>query len=891
MSSNEAPSRPMKRTSPIVLIALLLIVVIKVAAQPLTRVVAIGALLVVIGVSIYAMIRRVPRNARERYRLISMRVNTIVWLIAGALAIVIPFIMLATQPQLRATYTPAQFASATAITSQRGFYPTETDAAGNRYAWTQERATLVFDFLVHTPITITIEMRSAAVAGGPDGSVSILVNGQDVGNVRPDPKNAAFQPFRLTFVPYNWGGQQSEIKLLPQQTFKPSKGDTRTLGTMVRSLTIDKSQAWSPIARRLWLVWALPLFAALALGLAWATRRYQASLAGYGAIAACLLGMGCAIALLFLLLFRIGFIEPRTYLVWSLGSAYVGACFAVAALALPLGQPDRASLSLLARGRIARSPLNRRVAWIETPALPFPRPAADEPPATRRVIVRDLLALFVLALGIRCLWVVAVPPWQAPDEPDQFTYVSQLVEQQRIPHAPYPNYPEYSKENTTSWGLTLLGGLSSLGSSAPRSLPYLPIAYDYQDARTYRGNEVDRRSAAAGRATGYPPLYYLYSSPAYLLFKAAPILSRLFAVRFASAVLGALSCVFGYLIAYELRRTRRWGWSLGLCMALLPMYVFITSEVDNDVAMDLGATALIWLTVRAWQQREFSPRLALALGITSGLTLLTKPTVVPIVIVAGIVVLIKVVPALRFSRRAAQTKLLAFGAYAASAIAVYSPWAFLQYHYYGGVIGLGTIPFTPFVRFLSGGTTVVAAAIQPSGTTLHLSPALPSIATISFWRYVQFERSQGWIHFYSLLIKDFWGNFGWLDAPLPDRVFIPILIVYFIGGIGLLVQFARQSRRRGVILLLLAFIVAQALFLFVGVNYLHGYANSGVEFGLQGRYFFPIIAPLLFLLLSGWDHFCAEHPIALRLAPVAMAALQLVALATLFLRYYGVEMG
>lgn len=884
MSSNEAPSRPMKRTSPIVLIALLLIVVIKVAAQPLTRVVAIGALLVVIGVSIYAMIRRVPRNARERYRLISMRVNTIVWLIAGVLAIVIPFIMLATQPQLRATYTPAQFASATAITSQRGFYPTETDAAGNRYAWTQERATLVFDFLVHTPITITIEMRSAAVAGGPDGSVSILVNGQDVGNVRPDPKNAAFQPFRLTFVPYNWGGQQSEIKLLPQQTFKPSKGDTRTLGTMVRSLTIDKSQAWSPIARRLWLMWALPLFAALALGLAWATRRYQASLAGYGAIAACLLGMGCAIALLFLLLFRIGFIEPRTYLVWSLGSAYVGACFAVAALALPLGQPDTAGLFLLARDGIARSPLNRRGAGRAMPALPFPRPAADEPPATRRVIVRDLLVLFVIALGIRCLWVVAVPPWQAPDEPDQFTYVTHLVEQHGLPHAPYPNYPQYSQENTTSWTLTLLGGLSSLGSSAPHSLPYLPIAYDYRDARAYRGAEAERRSAAAGRASSNPPLYYLYNVPAYLLFDAAPILSRLFAVRFASAVLGALSCVFGYLIAYELRRTRRWGWSLGLCMALLPMYVFITSTVNNDVAMDLCATALIWLAVRTWQQREFSPRFALALGITSGLTLLTKPTVVPVVIVTGIITLIKIIPALRSSWRSAQTKLLAFGAYMGSAIAVYSPWLFLNFRY-NGVVGFGAIRLAPLIRFVSGGTAVAAASPTSAGE------AVQSFAAISLWQYFQHEQSRGWVYFHSLLIRDFWGNFGWLDAPLPDRAFTPIVIVYIIGGIGLLMQFVRQSKRRGMILLMLAFIVGQALFLFIGVDYYHGFVHTGSEFGLQGRYFFPIIAPLLFLLLSGWDHLCAEHPIALRLAPVAMAALQLVALATLFLRYYGVEMG
>lgn len=540
--------------------------------------------------------------------------------------------------------------------------------------------------------------------------------------------------------------------------------------------------------------------------------------------------------------------------------------------------------AVAAREWIARSPLNWRGTWIATPVLPFPRPATDEPPATTRVIAYDLLALFVIALGIRCLWMVVVPPWQAPDEPDQFTYVTHLAEQHTLPHTPYRKYPGYPKENTTSWTLTLLGDLSSLGLSAPHSLAYLPITYDYRDARAYRGSDADRRSAAAGLASSNPPLYFLYSVPAYLLFKAAPILSRLFAVRFASAVLGALSCVFGYLLAYELRRTRRWGWSLGLCMALLPMYVFVTSMVNNDVAMDLGATTLIWLTVRTWQQHEFSARFALVIGIISGLTLLTKPTVVPIVILTGIIILIKIIPTLRSSWQSVRTKLLALGAYAIGAIAVYSPWAFLNFHY-NGVVGFGAIRLAPLIRFLSGGTTVAAASPPSAGE------AGQSFAVISLWQYFQREQSRGWGYFYTLLIRDFWGNFGWLDAPLPDRAFILIVVVYIIGGIGLLVQFVRQSKRRGMILLMLAFIVGQALFLFIGVDYFRGFARIGSEFGLQGRYFFPIVAPLLFLLLSGWDHLCAEHPIALRLAPVAMAALQLVALATLFLRYYGVEIG
>lgn len=884
MPPDATPTDAPKRPSPLALIALLLLIIIKIAEQPLTRIGALGALLILIC----AMIGRFLKRTVGGRRALSISLRTVVWLIAATAAVLIPFVMLASQPTLRSTYTPDQLATAPGIVSQRGFYGIETDGAGNRYAWTQERATLVLDFLVHKPITITLDARSATIAGGPDAPVFVQVNGEDVGEFRPDPKNGAFQPFSLTFAPYDWGGQRSEIKLVPQQSFTPSKSDPRTLGTMIERITIDKSEAWSTIARRIWLVWALPVFAALAFALAWAARRSRAALAGYGAIAACLLGAGCAAAALFLL-FRVGFIEQRTYLVWALGSAYVGGCFAAAALALPLGRPDAASVFQRARARIARSRLDRHIARIKA-AVRSPR-AADERPATRRLIVRDLLLLFVIAFGIRCVWAVVVPPWQAPDEPDQFTYVTHLAEQHELPHAPYPNYPAYSKENTTSWDLTLLTRLSSLGSSATHALPYYPIAYNYQDARTYRGADQDRRSAAAGRASSNPPLYYLYSTPVYLLFKGAPILSRLFAVRLGSAALGALSCVFGYLLAYELRRTRRWGWSLGLCMALMPMYVFITSTVNNDVAMDACAAALIWLTARVYRQHTFSPRLALTLGITSGLTLLTKPTVAPVVAVAGLVILIKSIPALRSSLGSVQTRLVALGAYAASAIAVYGPWAFLNFHY-NHVIGFGTIPIPipAFMRFLGGGA-VAAATLPPSGDGLGSLPAASPVATISLWRYLQIEQHRGWPYFDAVLINGFWGNFGWLDAPLPDRAFIPIIIVYVVGGIGVLVQFALQPGRRGIIMLMLAFILAQVLFLFIGVDYFHGYFHTGSEFGLQGRYFFPVIAPFLLLLLSGWDHLCAEHPIALRLAPVGMAALQGIALATVLLRYYGVVIG
>src|SRR6185437_10929407 len=99
--------------------------------------------------------------------------------------------------------------------------------------------------------------------------------------------------------------------------------------------------------------------------------------------------------------------------------------------------------------------------------------------------------------------------------------------------------------------------------------------------------------------------------------------------------------------------------------------------------------------------------------------------------------------------------------------------------------------------------------------------------------------------------------------------------------IGLALQLALQAKRRAMLLLLCGVVLIQATFLFFGLDYYYGVARTGDATGLQGRYFFPILVPLLLLLLSGWEYLFREHPIALRLAPFFMVGLQFVALGTM----------
>ena len=164
-------------------------------------------------------------------------------------------------------------------------YNAETDAAGNRFVWTKARPIFNFSFKPRQPIQLTFQVRSAAVAGGPDVPIAVVVNGQSVGQLQPDPHNAAFQTFTLKVVPP--AEQPLTVELLPQ-SFKPPT-DQRILGTMIKSITVEAD--WSALVKR-WrlLAGGVACLSLLALGLLVWQRRRGSRRAGYGAVGCLLVG-------------------------------------------------------------------------------------------------------------------------------------------------------------------------------------------------------------------------------------------------------------------------------------------------------------------------------------------------------------------------------------------------------------------------------------------------------------------------------------------------------------------------------------------------------------------------------------------------------------------------
>ncbi len=804
-------------------------------------------------------------------------------ILAGAFAS-----MLLVQPSLQTLFRP-DTATPLAIVGQRGWYPTQSDAVGGRYAWTQERATLVFDSLVHKPVTVRVEMRSAAVAGGPDAPVLLEVNGREVGQFRPNPTDPTFQRLSLRFVPHDWGGLQTDVRFVAT-SFKPGNGDPRVLGTMVKSVSFDESEAWSGIAGRFWLVWALPFLAALTLGLALIARWRRSAVAGYAAFATCCAAALCALTITFLIV-RIGVVTPRSYQVWVGASCVEAAGFIALALALPFGGSAAPSLGRRTFGWLDAKewlrPVRARVLSLRTA---LHRLSADR---ARREIARDLVLIFVIALGVRLVWVVVMPPWQATDETEHFAYANHIVEQHEIPHPPYEIiYGPASLELRQSLSDTDFYPLAENNRFYSKPESPLPIA-DYAAARDYSATGEARFDSGTARANPYPPLYYLFIALPTILLHEEPIISRLFAMRAATALLGALTCVFAYLFAFEIRRTRRWGWSLGLCLAFMPTFAQLGASVNNDTAVNLGSTIIIWLTVRAWQQQRLTRALAAALGLASGVTLLAKPTALPILVVAGIVVLIKVLPFRQMPRPFLAERLRAFGLYAATGLLSYGPWLLFRLIYYGNLVpGVGSV-----VRSFRGPMTIVPASrtAEPVAMIGSLFPtfSLPPVALFqySLRSYLDYLRSGVGSFYVRWLFREFWGRLGWGGAYLPDSVLGALVVICVIGAVGLAVRLIRRRAERGGLLLLIGLVVLHVLFIFIGVDYLQSYARVGVTLGLQGRYFFPVLAPLLFLLLAGWESLTLDRAYILRIAPVLMLVLQFIGLGAVLTRYFGMGVG
>ncbi|MDQ2784797.1 MAG: hypothetical protein M3Y58_07330 [Chloroflexota bacterium] len=268
------------------------------------------------------------------------------WLVGASFALLILAGFALFPPHLSVDHAPHYLADES---DSHGFFSPETDPAGNRFVWTEPHAATTFTSIGRQPAVLHLMLRSAAVAGGPDAPIRLIVNGEEVQHLRPDPHNLAFQLFSVPLPRVMHGRITVE---LAAEAFRPRKGDPRTLGTMVQGVGIDQHAAWSQVAARYWLYDAWAPLGALVAFLALAARRAAvaqpplrvwSARSSYAAVLVSFLGSLCMAAMVGILLW-IGPIDAHRSIAWLLGSLYLGGISAAAALRLPWGEAGSPSL-------------------------------------------------------------------------------------------------------------------------------------------------------------------------------------------------------------------------------------------------------------------------------------------------------------------------------------------------------------------------------------------------------------------------------------------------------------------------------------------------------------------------------------------------------------------
>jgi hypothetical protein len=441
--------------------------------------------------------------------------------------------------------------------------------------------------------------------------------------------------------------------------------------------------------------------------------------------------------------------------------------------------------------------------------------------------------LFAIAALNFCCWAVITPAFQAPDEVDHFAYTQSLVERGKAPArdagSPLPRWS--SSENLALEDSSFLTDHQVGDTRAP----WTGGQQHHYEAQV---RELHPRGSDGGgneTAATHGPIYYAALAPGYLLASASPF-AQLTLMRLISALIGALTVVFTYLLARELAPGRRWLAVLpALIVAYEPMYGFISGAVNNDVGVNAGAACLEWLLIRMLR-RGVTLRWGLLTGVVLLLLPIVKGTAYSLYPVAAITVLCAL---WRHHRR---TDLPGWAGFAGAVVVLEALSKTIAGAFEatgGNTPGLGS------TASATGG-----AAEHPFGFLGYLWEVfLPRLSFMA----PHFENTS--IPAFSIFVERGWGAFGWYDVFFPRWLFVVILVAMLavpLLGIVALVRERVFVRRR---LVELGILVLMPIFVVVGFEaafYTPGVRPLIAEFG---RYAFPAIGPLAVIAAASLQAF------------------------------------
>jgi hypothetical protein len=448
---------------------------------------------------------------------------------------------------------------------------------------------------------------------------------------------------------------------------------------------------------------------------------------------------------------------------------------------------------------------------------------------------RMAVSLFAIAAVNFACWALITPPFQAPDEVDHFAYTQSLVERGEAPS-------RNGGSPLARWSSAEVFALEGISFTTDHQVGDSRVPWSASQQAYYRGQVAKQHPSAANgggneTAATHGAIYYAALAPAYMLASSSPF-DQLTLMRLTSALIGALTVLFAFLLARELAPGRPW---LAVLAALLvvyePMYGFISGAVNNDVGVNAGAAGLELLLILL-VRRGFT----LTVGLLTGGLLIALPIVkatgeslYPVAAVAFAATL------WRHHRRAELRGIagLALAALAVRELSSHLAGVFRSSSAGGGASGSG----------LAAGTASDVLA-HPLGYLGYLWEVfLPRLSFMA----PHFETATP--PAFVIFVERGWGAFGWYDVFFPHWVYDVILGAMLLVPLLALMamrrewRFVRGNLLESVVLVLMPIAVVAG---FEAAYYTTGTRPAIAEFG---RYAFPAIAPLAVLVVASLHAF------------------------------------
>jgi 4-amino-4-deoxy-L-arabinose transferase-like glycosyltransferase len=481
--------------------------------------------------------------------------------------------------------------------------------------------------------------------------------------------------------------------------------------------------------------------------------------------------------------------------------------------------------------------------------------------AARRVPKAAWVCALVACLNGVC-WSFITPPFEVPDEPDHFAYVKQLAET--------GTRPTSSEES-----LSREEALALVAVHYPQVRLHPATRAIFSQAQQ-RGLEAELQALAqlpekgsphAGVATSEPPLYYALESVPYILGSSGTLLDRLQLMRLLSALMAGLTALFTFMFLREALPAARWAWTVGaLCVALSPLFGFMSGAVNPDAMLFAVSAALFYCLARAFR-RGLTQRSGIATGLVIATGFMVKLNFVGLAPGAFLALLLLAVRGARSSGRAG-----------------------LRAPVVAAAIGCSPIALLVLTNTLSGHPAlgIVASAINKTHGSL--------LAEANYMWQLYLPRLPGTVNDFPGLFtaRQIWfdgyvGRFGWLDTFFPAWVYtlalVPagLIVCLFVRALIACRELLRERTSE----LAVYAAMAGGMLVLVGADSYLVFPKELAEYG-QARYLLPLL-PLLGAVLAlsaraagrRWGPTVGALMVLLFLAHDIFGQLQVVA------RYYG----